>query len=153
MSLRPTCCPREKRRSNHEINRYVYPPWYQFSALFLEYIGVFCAKSSGETLITLESSRESCSRRFSFQPIPTEAAGRVGIGRDRVPVLVLSGVMISIKYIYMHIGQESSVGFFFTKSSRIYRIGNCHFVIFFPLLPQGGGSVAIRNSSGLCRYS
>ena len=26
MSFRPTCCPRGKRRSNHEINRYVYRP-------------------------------------------------------------------------------------------------------------------------------
>ena len=26
MSFRPTCCPRDKRHSNHEINRYVYPP-------------------------------------------------------------------------------------------------------------------------------
>ena len=26
MSLRPTCCPQSKWRSNHEVNRYVYPP-------------------------------------------------------------------------------------------------------------------------------
>ena len=26
MSSRPTCCPQGKRRSNHEINLYVYPP-------------------------------------------------------------------------------------------------------------------------------
>ena len=26
MSFRPTCCPRGKRHSKHEINRYAYPP-------------------------------------------------------------------------------------------------------------------------------
>ena len=79
----------------------------------------------------------------------TEPAGRVGIGPDRVLVLGLSGVMISIKYIDMHICHESSVGVCFAKRSRI---GNRHFVIFFPFLPRGGGSVAISFSSGLCRY-
>ena len=36
----------------------------------------------------------------------------------------LSGVMISIKSIDVHIGHESSVGVCFAKRSRIYRIGN-----------------------------
>ena len=59
----------------------------------------------------------------SFQPVPTEADGRIGIGRDSVLVFVPSGVMISIKYIEMHIGHESSVGVCLAKRLRIYRIG------------------------------
>ena len=31
MSFRPTCCPREKRRIKHEINRYVYPDLHDSS--------------------------------------------------------------------------------------------------------------------------
>ena len=52
---------------------------------------------SDETLFTLESSRksESCSRRFSFHPVPTEV--EVGIGRDSFSGF--SGVRISIKSI------------------------------------------------------
>ena len=58
----------------------------------------------------------------SFQPVPTEAAWRVGIGHDRVLVFVPSGVMISIKSIGLHIGHESSVGVCFANRLRIYRI-------------------------------
>ena len=38
-------------------------------------------------------------------------------------MFVPSGVMISIKYIDMHIGHESSVGVCFAKRLQIYRIG------------------------------
>ena len=55
----------------------------------------------------------------------------------------LSDVMISIKSIDVHIGHESSVGVCFAKRSRIYRIGNHHFDIFFPRFPRGGGSVGL----------
>ena len=60
----------------------------------------------------------------SFQPVPTEADGSVGIGRDRVLVFAPSGVMISINSIDRHIGHESSVGVCFAKRSRMNRIGN-----------------------------
>ena len=58
----------------------------------------------------------------SFQPVPTEAAGHVGMGRDRVLVFGSSGVMISMKSIDVHIGHERSVGVYFANRSRIYRI-------------------------------
>ena len=64
-------------------------------------------------------------------------------GRDRVLVFGLSGVMISIKSIDVHIGHDSSVGVCFAKRSRIYQIGNCHFDIFFSRLLRGGGSVGL----------
>ena len=55
----------------------------------------------------------------------------------------LSGVIISIKSMDVYFGHESSVGVCFAKRSRIYRIGNHHFDIFFPLFPQGGGSIGL----------
>ena len=89
----------------------------------------------------------------SFQPVPTVAAGLVGIGRDRVLASVSSGVMISINSIDVHIGHEGSVGVCFAKRSRIYRIesatrhGQRH------VRPVNGRWRAGRFSSGLCRYA
>ena len=64
----------------------------------------------------------------SFQPVPTVADGRVGIGRDGVLVFAPSGVMKCIKSIDRDIGHESSVGVYFAKRLRIYRIESaiCH---------------------------
>ena len=47
---------------------------------------------------------------------------RVGIGRDRVLVFGLSGVMISIKSIGTHIGHDSSIVVCFANRLRIYCI-------------------------------
>ena len=54
---------------------------------------------------------------------------QVGIGRDRVLVFGLNGVMISIKIIYMHIGHDSSIGVCFSKRSRIalHRVSDAAF--------------------------
>ena len=46
----------------------------------------------------------------SFQPVPTVAAGRVGIWSRYSSSVLSSGVIISIKSIDVHIGHESSVG-------------------------------------------
>ena len=64
-----------------------------------------------------------------------------------------SGVIISIKSIDVHIGHESSVGVYFAKRSRIYRIESAirhgqHYVCPFDDRGRAG-----RFSSGLCRYA
>ena len=75
--------------------------------------------------------------------------------------------MISINSIHVHIGHESSVGVYFAKRSRKYRIR--HGYRMFVLLVIGGAPVglvlvfaatrsemALRSvffSSGLCRYA
>ena len=64
---------------------------------------------------------KSCSRRFRFTLFPQMR--RVGIGLNRILVFGLSGVMISIKSIDLHIGHGRSVRVCITKRLRIYRIG------------------------------
>ena len=56
---------------------------------FIEYIGVFCVKLSYPACLRSGLRVKVVALpAVSFQPVPTEAAGHVGIGRDRVLVLV-----------------------------------------------------------------
>ena len=95
-----------------------YLPWRNVYSIYsMSSLGVCFAQRSPE------SSRKSCScRRFRFNPFPPRRPGVTVFGRDRVLVFVSSSVMISIKSIDVHIGHESSVGVYFAKKSRIYRI-------------------------------
>ena len=91
-----------------------------FSNIWAYFAGI------AETLITQESSRKSCSLAGGFVPTRSHRGGQapcLAIGLDRVLVFGLSGVMISIKSIYVHMGHESSVGVCFVNRLRIYRIG------------------------------
>ena len=85
---------------------------------------VFCVKLSDPACLR-SGLRVKCVAlpAVSFQLVPTEVAGHIGIGRDRVLVFGLSGVMIQINVIDVHIGHESSVGVCFAKRLRIYQIG------------------------------
>ena len=78
---------------------------------------------------------------------------RVGIGRDRVLVFVSSGVIISIKSIDVHIGHESSVGVYFAKRSRIYRIESARRHGKRHVCPFNDRGRAGRFSSVFCRYA
>ena len=73
--------------------------------------------------LAFSRKRQKLQPAVSLHPVPTEAAGHVGIGRDTVLVFGFSGVMISIKSIDRHIGHESSVGVCIAKTLRIYCIG------------------------------
>ena len=82
----------------------------------IEYIGVFCVKLSDPACLRNGLRVKVVDLRESVSP------RSLGIGLDRVLVFRLSGVMISIKSINLHIGHESSVGVCFAKTLRIYRI-------------------------------
>ena len=96
-------------------------------------------------MFTNRASRKSC--RPPLQPVPTEAAGHIGIGCNRVLVFGLSDVMMSIKSIDVHIGHESSVGVCSSKITRIalHRIASGYRCVVFASSTLGGGSVAISS--------
>ena len=86
-------------------------------------ISAYFARNA-ESLITQESLRKSCScRRFRFNPFPPRRLGRRYFVVIRVLVFGLSGVMISIKSIDLHIGHGRSTRVCIGKTLRIYRIG------------------------------
>ena len=65
----------------------------------------------------------------------------------------LSGVMINIKCIDVHIGHESSVGVCFAKISRIYSFVSSRTHRFCPLNGRWRVGRDQLFSSGLCRYA
>ena len=70
-------------------------------------------------MLRSSSKSKSCSRRFPFTRSHRGSASCL----DRVLVFGLSGVMISIKSIDLHIGHGRSVRVCIMKTLRIYRMG------------------------------